>query len=61
LEKYGIRIIIKDSLSFSATIIDRSRLWYGNVNPLGFYKQDDNIITFRHPEVATTLIYSLHI
>ncbi len=56
LEKYGIRIIIKVSLSFSATIIDRSRLWYGNVNPLGFYKQDDNIITFRHPEVATTLI-----
>ena len=59
LEKYGIRIIIKVSLSFSATIIDRSRLWYGNVNPLGFYKQDDNIITFRHPEVATTLIDSL--
>ena len=59
LERHGIRVIINESLSFSATIIDRSRLWYGNVNPLGFYKQDDNIITFRHPEVATTLIDSL--
>ena len=59
LERHGIRIIIKDSLSFSATIIDCSRLWYGNVNPLGYHKPDDTIITFRHPEVATTLIDSL--
>ncbi len=60
LERQGIIIIINDSLSFSATIIDRSRLWYGNVNPLGYYQHDDNIITFRHPEVATTLINSLN-
>lgn len=60
LERHGIKFIIKDSISFSATIIDRSRLWYGNVNPLGLYKQDDNIITFRHPEVATTLVDSLN-
>jgi hypothetical protein len=59
LEIHGIKVIFQDNLSLSCTIIDRSRMWYGNVNPLGYNKPNDHIITFHHPELATSIIDSL--
>ena len=59
LETHGIKVIFQENLSLSCTIIDRARLWYGNVNPLGYNKPDDHIITFHHPELATSIIDSL--
>ena len=34
-------------------------IWYGSVNILGFYYVEDNLIRFRNPEIATSLLESL--
>lgn len=52
-------MIIKEHLSLHAAIIDKSIIWYGSVNILGFHSIEDNLIRFRNPEIANSLLESL--
>ena len=51
--------MIKERLSIHAAIIDKSIIWYGSVNILGFHSAEDNLIRFKNLEIATSLVESL--
>ena len=59
LQHQGISVIYKDHLSLHAAIIDKSTIWYGSVNILGYHSLEDNLIRFRNPEIASNLLDSL--
>ena len=59
LQHQGITVVIDNHLSLRATIIDKSLIWYGSVNILGYHSVEDNLIRFRNPEIATSLFESL--
>ena len=59
LQHKGISVIYKDHLSLHAAIIDKSTIWYGSVNILGYRSLEDNLIRFRNPEIASNLLDSL--
>ena len=48
LQHQGISVIYKDHLSLHAAIIDKSTIWYGSVNILGYRSLEDNLIRFRN-------------
>ena len=60
LQHQGISVIIISHLSLHAAIIDKSTIWYGSVNILGYHSVEDNLIRFRNPEIATNLLETLH-
>lgn len=60
MQQNGINIILRPNLTLNSAIIDRSRIWYGDVRILGYHSEENNIITFHGPEVATSLIEQLH-
>ena len=55
LQHQGICVITVERLSLHAAIIDKSTIWYGSVNILGYHSTEDNLIRFRNPEIATSL------
>lgn len=59
LQMHGAQVIIDENLTFNCAILDRSTVWYGNVQILGYHSPNDNIITLHNPELATTLINNL--
>lgn len=59
LQHQGISVIYKDHLSLHAAIIDKSTIWYGSVNILGYRSLEDNLIRFRNPEIESNLLDSL--
>ena len=59
LQHQGISVIYNDHLSLHAAIIDKSTIWYGSVNILGYRSLEDNLIRFRNPEIASNLLDSL--
>ena len=58
LQHQGIKVITITHLSLHAAIIDKSTIWYGSVNILGFHSVEDNLIRFRNLEIATNLLES---
>ena len=59
LQHQGICVITVERLSLHAAIIDKSTIWYGSVNILGYHSTEDNLIRFRNPEIATSLLEAL--
>ncbi len=59
IQHQGISVIYNDHLSLHAAIIDKSTIWYGSVNILGYRSLEDNLIRFRNPEIASNLLESL--
>ena len=59
LQHQGISVITIQHLSLHAAIIDKSKVWYGCVNILGYHSAEDNLIRFKNPEIATTLLESI--
>ena len=59
LQNQGISVVANSCLFIHAAIIDKSIIWYGSVNILGFRSPEDNLIRFRNPEIATSLLESL--
>lgn len=55
----GVSVICKEHLSLHAAIIDKSIIWYGSINILGYHSTEDNLIRFKHPEIASHLFESL--
>jgi superfamily II DNA or RNA helicase len=60
LQHQGICVITVERLSLHAAIIDKSTIWYGSVNILGYRSSEDNLIRFKNPEIATSLLETLH-
>ena len=56
----GIYVIRNEHLTLHGAIIDKSLIWYGSVNILGFLSAEDNLIRFKNPEIATNLLESIH-
>ena len=59
LQHQGVSVIYNDHLSLHTAIIDKSTIWYGSVNILGYRSLEDNLIRFRNPEIASNLLDSL--
>ena len=59
LQHQGISVIYNEHLSLHAAIIDKSTIWYGSVNILGYRSLEDNLIRFRNLEIASNLLDSL--
>lgn len=55
----GISVITINHLSLHAAIIDKSTIWYGSVDILGYHSVEDNFIRFKNPEIATNLLESI--
>ncbi len=60
LQMHGAQIILKEDFTLNCAIFDRSFVWYGNVQLLGYHSPNDNIITLHNPELATTILNMLH-
>ena len=60
LQMHGVQIFLKENLTLNCAIFDRSVVWYGNVQLLGYHSPNDNIITLHNPELATTIFNMLH-
>ena len=60
LQHQGISVIVNSNLSICTAIIDKSTIWYGSVNILGYRSAEDNLIRFKNPEIATSLLETLH-
>ena len=60
LRQRGIAVICCDSIALHAAIIDKSTIWYGSINILGFHSTDDNFIRFKNAEIASNLLDSLY-
>ena len=61
LQHQGVVVITTPQLSLHAAIIDKSTIWYGSVNILGYQSTEDNLIRFQNAEIATNLLDTLHI
>jgi len=59
LRQQGIDVVSNKNLSLHTAIIDKSLIWYGSVKILGFHSGEDNLIRFKNPEIATSLLASL--
>lgn len=59
MQQQGVYVVYRDRLSLHAAIIDKSTIWYGSVNILGFHSTEDNLIRFKNAEIASNLLESL--
>jgi superfamily II DNA or RNA helicase len=59
LQHQGITIVVNNGLTLHTAIIDKSTIWYGSVSILGYHSLEDNLIRFKNPEIATTLVESI--
>ena len=55
----GLMIKIVPTVSLCASIIDKSIVWYGSINILGYISKDDNMIKFEDSSLANDLVQEL--
>ncbi len=60
LEEIGIKVIARDNLSLHATIVDKTLLWYGDINYLGYNNEDHNAMRFLEMSIAEDLLNVLY-
>lgn len=56
LQSSGLHVTTKPNLKLCTIIIDKSLVWYGNVNALGFYSDKDNIIKLKDDRIAAEML-----
>ena len=56
LKSLGLYIKIVPKLSLSSCVIDKSTVWYGSVNILGYATEEDNIIKITDMRLANELL-----
>lgn len=59
LQSQGLPIKIVPNLSLCTTIIDKTIVWYGAINTLGFASEEDNVIKVTDNNLADELIEAL--
>lgn len=55
-ESSGVRIIQQEDITILAAVLDRSILWYGNVNFTGANNPDDNVMRIESPSIASEML-----
>ena len=56
LSNAGIDVIHRDGLSIQCAIIDKSIVWYGNVNFFGYNNEDNNVMRICDASIASELL-----
>ena len=56
----GIGITLKPDINFNCCIVDKTHIWYGSVNILGYHSTEDNIITFHDADTAKDILEMLY-
>lgn len=56
LKSLGLYVKIVPKLSLSSCIIDRSTVWYGSINILGYVTEEDNIMKITDGKLANELL-----
>lgn len=59
LKARGIQVIVIPGLSLCTTVIDKSCVWYGGINTLGYATEEDNAIRIIDVNLAGELIDTL--
>lgn len=60
LKETGIQTKVNDSLSMDVVIIDKSLIWYGSVNYLGYNTDENNAIRIYDSKVADQILEALY-
>ena len=55
----GAAVKIIPTVSLCASIVDKSTVWYGNINMLGYISKDDNMIRVEDSSLANDLVREL--
>lgn len=53
---YGAKVVVKGNLTILAAVIDRSILWYGNINFTGFNNAEENVMRMNEPSIASEML-----
>ena len=56
----NVQVNVKEKLSLHTVIIDKSIVWYGSVNYLGYNAEDDNTIRIADSSIAEEVIEILY-
>ena len=56
LQSSGLHATTNPNLRLCTIVIDKSLVWYGNVNALGFYSDKDNIIKLKDDRIAAEML-----
>lgn len=56
LKAYGINVLCHDELSVQCSIIDKSIVWYGNINFFGYNSEENNIMRINDSAIANELL-----
>jgi len=56
LQKYGIEVLCDENQSGQCAIIDKSTVWYGNINFFGYNTEDNNVMRINDSSVANELL-----
>ena len=56
LKGQGFSVRISPKLSLCSCVIDKSTIWYGSVNILGYQSEEDSIITVTDSKLANELL-----
>lgn len=56
LQEYGIEVLCDESLSVQCAIIDKSIVWYGNINFFGYNTEDNNAMRIIDLSIANDLL-----
>lgn len=60
LTSMGVNVRVKNGLSLHTTIVDKSIVWYGSVNCLGYNTEEDNIVRIVDDSIAEEIIGVLY-
>ena len=60
LKRIGVKVIAKKNLSLHITVIDKSLIWYGSVNYLGYNTEEDNAIRISESVIAEEMLELLY-
>ena len=52
----GAKVVVKEHLTILAAVIDRTILWYGNINFTGFNNAEDNVMRMNEPSIASEML-----
>ncbi|MCQ2259123.1 MAG: hypothetical protein MJZ41_14215 [Bacteroidaceae bacterium] len=60
LKMHGIEVRVSSRYTLCCTVIDKSTVWYGSINPLAYISPEDNAITLNDPAIATNILTILY-
>ena len=60
LKAKGLSVKVTPSLSLCASIVDKSIVWYGSINVLGYVSDDDSIIRLENCNLANEFVDELY-